>query len=279
MRGTAEQLRLDEADTGQGRLAALGPVPAASARGAPCAKTTAPTATPGTTSRTTTRAAAPTAGTKTASAGFCDDRQHICLARRALEREGPDSSRSGCSASAIRQGNHGEDVKEYYFFLDGTPTHSYMKMLYKYPQVAYPYDDLVESTASATSRSRSTSCSTRSVTPSLPTATSMCSSSTPRLTPRISSAASRPSTAGPRRRRSTFCPISGIATLGRGRPDGERASDPGDRPRRGPHRRRDRSASAGGTRAPRTASRSICCSPRTRPTSSGSTARPTSRPT
>jgi hypothetical protein len=41
------------------------------------------------------------------------------------------------------EGNHGEDVKEYYFFLDGTPTHSYMKMVYKYPQVAYPYDELV----------------------------------------------------------------------------------------------------------------------------------------
>ena len=43
-----------------------------------------------------------------------------------------------------QQGNHGEDVKEYYFFLDGTPTHSYMKMLYKYPQVAYPYEELVQ---------------------------------------------------------------------------------------------------------------------------------------
>ena len=41
------------------------------------------------------------------------------------------------------EGNHGEDVKEYYFYLDSTPTHSYMKMLYKYPQKAYPYDDLV----------------------------------------------------------------------------------------------------------------------------------------
>jgi hypothetical protein len=43
-----------------------------------------------------------------------------------------------------QQGNHGEDVKEYYFFLDNTPTHSYMKMLYKYPQVPYPYDELVQ---------------------------------------------------------------------------------------------------------------------------------------
>src|SRR5438270_8674831 len=42
------------------------------------------------------------------------------------------------------EGNHGEDVKEYYFYLDSTPTHSYMKMLYKYPQSAFPYADLVE---------------------------------------------------------------------------------------------------------------------------------------
>src|SRR5713101_1398242 len=42
------------------------------------------------------------------------------------------------------QGNHGEDVKEYYFYLDSTPTHSYMRMLYKYPQAAFPYENLVE---------------------------------------------------------------------------------------------------------------------------------------
>src|SRR5262249_14249820 len=42
------------------------------------------------------------------------------------------------------EGNHGEDVKEYYYYLDSTPTHSYMKYLYKYPQAAYPYSDLVE---------------------------------------------------------------------------------------------------------------------------------------
>ena len=41
------------------------------------------------------------------------------------------------------EGNHGEDVKEYYFYLDSTPTHSYMKYLYKYPQMAYPYMDLI----------------------------------------------------------------------------------------------------------------------------------------
>src|SRR5262249_7013795 len=48
------------------------------------------------------------------------------------------------------ESNHGEDVKEYYFYLDSTPTHSYMKYLYKYPQAAYPYANLLES-----SRSRS----------------------------------------------------------------------------------------------------------------------------
>ena len=45
------------------------------------------------------------------------------------------------------QGNHGEDVKEYFYYLDATPTHSYMKMLYKYPQNAFPYEDLVKTNA------------------------------------------------------------------------------------------------------------------------------------
>src|SRR4029077_6323724 len=45
------------------------------------------------------------------------------------------------------EGNHGEDVKEYYFYLDSTPTHSYMKMLYKYPHRAFPYSDLVQENA------------------------------------------------------------------------------------------------------------------------------------
>ena len=42
------------------------------------------------------------------------------------------------------QGNHGEDVKELYYYLDATPSHSYLKMLYKYPQAAFPYDQLVQ---------------------------------------------------------------------------------------------------------------------------------------
>ena len=43
-----------------------------------------------------------------------------------------------------QQGNHGEDVKEYYYYIDNTPTHSYMKMLYKYPQNEFPYNRLVD---------------------------------------------------------------------------------------------------------------------------------------
>src|SRR5438874_2835658 len=75
-------------------------------------------------------------------AGWCDSDQFLCFApafwngqdailkERAFGLSGP-------------EGNHGEDVKEYYFHLDSTPTHSYMKALYKYPQRAFPYQDLM----------------------------------------------------------------------------------------------------------------------------------------
>jgi hypothetical protein len=75
--------------------------------------------------------------------GFSDDKQHICLAV-ALWNETDPILKERMFGLTNQEGNHGEDVKEYYFFLDGTPTHSYMKMLYKYPQVAYPYDTLVQ---------------------------------------------------------------------------------------------------------------------------------------
>jgi len=76
-------------------------------------------------------------------AGISDDQQNLCFALALWN--GQDSILKerlfGLSGS---EGNHGEDVKEYYFYLDSTPTHSYMKMLYKYPQSAFPYADLVE---------------------------------------------------------------------------------------------------------------------------------------
>ena len=76
-------------------------------------------------------------------AGISDDKQRLCFAWPSGTARIP-SSRSGSSGLTNSEGNHGEDVKEYYFYLDSTPTHSYMKYLYKYPQAAYPYADLVE---------------------------------------------------------------------------------------------------------------------------------------
>src|SRR5467141_3289770 len=76
-------------------------------------------------------------------AGFCDIHQRLCLGLALWNGEDPILKERlfGLTSS---QGNHGEDVKEYWFYLDSTPTHSYMKYLYKYPQAAYPYERLVE---------------------------------------------------------------------------------------------------------------------------------------
>src|SRR4249920_7376 len=75
-------------------------------------------------------------------AGICDDQQMLCFALALWNGHDP-ILKERLFGLAGPEGNHGEDVKEYYFYLDSTPTHSYMKMLYKYPQAAYPYDDLV----------------------------------------------------------------------------------------------------------------------------------------
>jgi len=75
-------------------------------------------------------------------AGISDDKQLLCFALSLWNGNDPIIKERlfGLSNS---EGNHGEDVKEYYFYLDSTPTHSYMKYLYKYPHKAYPYDDIV----------------------------------------------------------------------------------------------------------------------------------------
>ena len=70
-------------------------------------------------------------------AGFCDRHQYVCLAF-ALWNERDPILKERLFGLTGSEGNHGEDVKEYYFYLDGIPTHSYMKMLYKYPQVDFP---------------------------------------------------------------------------------------------------------------------------------------------
>ena len=75
-------------------------------------------------------------------AGICDDRQLLCLAL-ALWNEQDPLLKERLFGLTNSQGNHGEDVKECYYYLDATPTSSYLKMLYKYPQREFPYNDLV----------------------------------------------------------------------------------------------------------------------------------------
>ncbi len=75
-------------------------------------------------------------------AGICDDRQQLCFGLALWNGSDP-ILKERLFGLTNREGNHGEDVKEYYFYLDSTPTHSYMKYLYKYPHAAFPYDDLV----------------------------------------------------------------------------------------------------------------------------------------
>ena len=76
-------------------------------------------------------------------AGISDDKQRLCFALALWNGKDP-ILKERLFGLTNSEGNHGEDVKEYYFYLDSTPTHSYMKYLYKYPQAAYPYGELVK---------------------------------------------------------------------------------------------------------------------------------------
>lgn len=82
-------------------------------------------------------------------AGISDDQQLLCFALALWNGKDP-ILKERLFGLTNSEGNHGEDVKEYYYYLDSTPTHSYMRYLYKYPLNAYPYDDLV-----STNRARS----------------------------------------------------------------------------------------------------------------------------
>src|SRR5215470_12328942 len=76
-------------------------------------------------------------------AGISDEQQRLCFAL-ALWNGKDAILKERLFGLTGKEGNHGEDIKEYYYYLDNTPTHSYMKCLYKYPQPAFPYSDLVE---------------------------------------------------------------------------------------------------------------------------------------
>ena len=75
-------------------------------------------------------------------AGISDDQQHICFAMALWNGKDPILKERMFGLTG-NEGNHGEDVKELYYYLDNTPTHSYMKHLYKYPQAEFPYTDLL----------------------------------------------------------------------------------------------------------------------------------------
>jgi len=75
-------------------------------------------------------------------AGISDNHQRLCFGLSLWNGEDPILKERLFGVTG-HQGNHGEDVKELYYYLDSTPTHSYMKFLYKYPQRRYPYEELV----------------------------------------------------------------------------------------------------------------------------------------
>lgn len=75
--------------------------------------------------------------------GICDERQRLCLALAFWNGKDPILKERAFGLTG-NQGNHGEDVKEYYFYRDGTPSHAFLRYLFKYPQAEYPYEGLVE---------------------------------------------------------------------------------------------------------------------------------------
>jgi hypothetical protein len=84
-------------------------------------------------------------------AGISDNHQRLCFAIALWNGNDP-ILKERLFGLTGREGNHGEDVKEYYFYLDSSPTHSYMKSLYKYPQAAFPYAQLADENMRRTRR-------------------------------------------------------------------------------------------------------------------------------
>ena len=86
-------------------------------------------------------------------AGFCDRTQQVCLGLALWNGHDP-ILKERLFGLTNSQGNHGEDVKEQYFFLDAAPTGSYLRMLYRYPHAAFPYEDLVKTNAARSAEER-----------------------------------------------------------------------------------------------------------------------------
>src|SRR5665213_2776785 len=77
--------------------------------------------------------------------GICDNHQYLCFALALWNGKDP-ILKERLFGLTGNEGNHGEDVKENYFYLNNIPSHSYMKALYKYPQAAFPYEQLLAET-------------------------------------------------------------------------------------------------------------------------------------
>lgn len=125
-------------------------------------------------------------------AGISDRHQFICLALALWNGRDP-ILKERLFGLTGNEGNHGEDCKEYYFYLDSTPTHSYMKFLYKYPQAAFPYTRLIEENRRRSRTDPNSSCSTPVCL--MTTGTSISLWSMPRRRRRICYCASPPSIA------------------------------------------------------------------------------------
>ena len=150
---------------------------------------------PGTSSRTTTPARAPTAGTRTGSPGSATTARQLCFALAFWNGRDPILKERIFGLTA-REGNHGEDAKEYWWYLDSTPTHSWMRWRYMYPQAEFPYE---RARRGERARAAATDPEYELSTPASSTtaATGRSPPTTPRPRRRTSSSASRVRNAGP----------------------------------------------------------------------------------
>ena len=146
-------------------------------------------------------------------AGLCDEKENLCIGI-ALWNGKDAILKERLFGLTNAQGNHGEDVKELYYYLDATPTCSYARMLYKYPQAAFPYQQLLEENRRRGLNDPEFELMTPASSPR--TITSMYSSNMRRPILTTCSCASPSIIAGPRRRRWSCCRRFGFATPGVG---------------------------------------------------------------
>ena len=146
--------------------------------------------------------------------GISDDKQLLCFALAVWNGRDP-ILKERMFGLTNSESNHGEDVKEYYFYIDSTPTHSYMKYLYKYPQREFPITTSCKPIGGAHATSSSTNCS--SPASSMTTAILTYSSNMPRPTRWMCLSRFQFTTEARRQPRFTCCLHCGFATRGRGR--------------------------------------------------------------